>query len=403
MTNKPFFSLLLPTRDRPYLVDLVLFSLTKQHFINFEIIVSDNYINKSCFEVCEKYKTLLNFRYVHPEKPLSMADNFEYALSFAEGNHVITLEDKILFYPYALQELYNILSKKHYDIINFHFDIYIPSEESYNVGIWYPLYNIYPAETFNPLSFIKHRAKFVVDYYKQTTKLKIRNKLFCGCWSMELISRIKEHHATVFQNFCPDYTSMALGSIYARTLSYDMGRTLGFVMKSDKNSHGMQSLVISQKAKDFIKESDPEGIYLKYCPAQTCMFVQCNLIATDFNRIFSITNNDHRLQVNTKNLSLRILEELDRFTDLSIEDYEIIKNSLPKVSKLYVFYDKFYNYFYTKYHPFYVMLYLKINLLGRLGISKYSRLLKHRKFCKTYSRNQTDLEKILILADMKLS
>ena len=48
MSERPFISIIIPTRDRPKLVAQVLKFLQIQTFTNFEVIVSDNGLNDYC-------------------------------------------------------------------------------------------------------------------------------------------------------------------------------------------------------------------------------------------------------------------------------------------------------------------------------------------------------------------
>jgi len=75
MTKTPFVSVAVPTRDRPDVLRFCLKSLTLQTFGDFEVIVSDNYIEKSCKDVFDEFADARS-RYVRPPSPLSMHDNW---------------------------------------------------------------------------------------------------------------------------------------------------------------------------------------------------------------------------------------------------------------------------------------------------------------------------------------
>jgi glycosyltransferase involved in cell wall biosynthesis len=284
MDKKPFFSLLLPTRDRPHLVKMVLESLEKQHNADFEVIVSDNFINASCFDECEFYKEKLNLNYIRPGKPLSMAENYEYALSHARGDYLIALEDKIMLLPSALKELNRVIQKTNVEIISFYKDLYYGSTESLLEGQWKPLYFYYPECFYSPLKLLKDRINFPIKYLFQQPYLKVRSKVLIGCWSMKLVKRIQQNHK-VFQPVSPDYTSMVLGSIYAQTQGYDMGRALGLALVDHRYSNGATTTKQAKKATSFIQESDLNGENEKLSPFKDCYFIQCVSLATDFIKI----------------------------------------------------------------------------------------------------------------------
>jgi glycosyltransferase involved in cell wall biosynthesis len=113
-----FFSILIPTKNRSYLLDQALQILFASSFRNFEVIVSDDSDDESLsMAVCSKYKEAnidVEIEYVRPEKRISMIDNFNHALSFASGKYVMVLYDDDAIMPSSLEYLYDVLS--HYDI-----------------------------------------------------------------------------------------------------------------------------------------------------------------------------------------------------------------------------------------------------------------------------------------------
>ena len=78
------FSLVYPTRDRPHFIEMALIFLNNQNYDNFEIIISDNHSTPafSCKNIIKKYQSL-DIIYLRPNKSLSMAENWNFALSFA--------------------------------------------------------------------------------------------------------------------------------------------------------------------------------------------------------------------------------------------------------------------------------------------------------------------------------
>ena len=397
--TQPFFSILLPTRDRPHFLKLVLLSLTKQVYKNFEVIISDNYISDSCYNECEFFKEKLNIKYVHPTNPLSMADNYEYALSLASGDYIIALEDKTALLPFALLEIVKVIAKHDSEIINFLFDDYTPDNKNSEKGLWRLLYNIYPPKEFNALNFLKKRLKFPVIYEKQPINFKKRNKIVMGCWSVKLLNRIRLKHR-VFEPFILDYTSMALGSIYSMTQSYDFGRPLGLYIKSDKYSNGALMSAYAEVAKKVITESDYLEESKNYCPFKDCWFVQCVCIASDMIKVIEKCGKSKEVKVSLNSLALRAIEEIENFQDLSIEEKNYYKQSIPQPSKLFKIFDKIRGFIYVNCHPFIVSQYLKVNILGRLQIKRYKVLLKHRNFCKSYVPKVLTFEENLDMANL---
>ena len=90
--KNPFFSIVIPTRDRPQYLSYALQSLLLQSFTDFEVIVCDNYTENSSDRIFREYSDE-RFKYITPPSPLQMHDNWEYAFNFARGEYVTVLSN----------------------------------------------------------------------------------------------------------------------------------------------------------------------------------------------------------------------------------------------------------------------------------------------------------------------
>ena len=108
--NSPFFSVLLPTRNRSEIVGGAIESVLAQSFSDFEIILCDNDDSDTATrEMAGQY----NDRRIRYERTggVSMCENWDHALGQAKGRHVLVLEDKQRFVPNALEILHNHLDR----------------------------------------------------------------------------------------------------------------------------------------------------------------------------------------------------------------------------------------------------------------------------------------------------
>src|SRR5882724_7228847 len=143
MTNQadrqPFCSIVVPTRDRPEFLRYCLLSLRQQTFLDFEVIVSDNYVSTPAKDVFDEIADS-RFRYVTPENPLSMPDNWEFGVSLAAGKYVGVLIDKTVLIPSALQFAQDSVAEKPAQIVSWWNDGYNPFDEAsgYDKGSYVP-------------------------------------------------------------------------------------------------------------------------------------------------------------------------------------------------------------------------------------------------------------------------
>ena len=111
--KRPFFSIVIPTKARSHLVWMTIHSLLAQSFRDFEIIVSDNDSVLDCKKSVQAFSDE-RIRYYHTPKDLSMADNWQYGLSFARGEYVGFIQDKMYYYTDSLQIFYDQIQTHHF-------------------------------------------------------------------------------------------------------------------------------------------------------------------------------------------------------------------------------------------------------------------------------------------------
>ena len=92
MSNGPFFSVVMPTRNRADLLPVAIQSVLGQDFEDFELIVSNNSSADNTEEVVGSFSDK-RIRYVKTPTTLPIDDSFEFALSHALGKYTTFLPD----------------------------------------------------------------------------------------------------------------------------------------------------------------------------------------------------------------------------------------------------------------------------------------------------------------------
>jgi glycosyltransferase involved in cell wall biosynthesis len=107
--SEPFFSVLIPTKNRSEIVGDAVRSVLNQTFGDFEIILSDNDDSDSATrdKIVEIQDPRL--RYIRTSGKLPMHDNWENALVHARGRNVLVVEDKQRLVSNALEILHGLL------------------------------------------------------------------------------------------------------------------------------------------------------------------------------------------------------------------------------------------------------------------------------------------------------
>ena len=193
MNNRPFFSILIPTKNRSDIVQYAIKSVLSQSFTDFEIIVMDNDDSEKTGNVVKKFndKRIQYFR----SGGLNMSENWEFALNHASGRFITVLEDKQAYYPWALEKLHDVIIEVNTDVVVWEWDIYndqkVEASRKHHSG------NV---EIMS--------ADEILDMYTNevATAGRYMPRMLNSCASSEAIHKIKKHQNVerLFAEFSPD-------------------------------------------------------------------------------------------------------------------------------------------------------------------------------------------------------
>ncbi len=116
----PFFSIVLPTKNRSHIIGAALRCVFNQTFTDFEVIVVDNSDDDSTVQVVKGFDDA-RLRYIRTGG-LSMPDNWEAGVREARGEYLTILEDKQLLYARALATIYRAVEKERPLSVNWYVD-----------------------------------------------------------------------------------------------------------------------------------------------------------------------------------------------------------------------------------------------------------------------------------------
>ncbi|WP_449245240.1 glycosyltransferase family 2 protein, partial [Desulfobacca acetoxidans] len=116
MVKTPFFSVIIPTKNRSDLISNAIKSILNQSFNNYEIIITDNDDTESTYNVISKFSDP-KIKYFRTGN-LSMPDNWEYALQFVSGEYITVLTDRCVFKPRSLEIIYDEIINSNASVIS---------------------------------------------------------------------------------------------------------------------------------------------------------------------------------------------------------------------------------------------------------------------------------------------
>ncbi len=295
------FSIVIPTHNR---ADLL--AVAAKHAANvvhplFEIIICDNStsdeLRKLNLEAVSDYIDRDNFSIVCPPKPLSPPENFEFALDFVTGDHIVFLTDKMVILPHILSVAEETIRNTGAEIVNW-------ANAPYQIG---NLHNPSGpgvlientdfldgcAEHYDPIKALRFKASCLVPRGKQSTKDYVMGKIIFGCYSKNLIHRIRAKSGTVFGGATHDYSAMIQGLSLAKKCI--MLNTYGVLFISLPRDQSLGSLTAtdSQQALNYFETFSNTKEILASLLIPGIYSSQHNMVAHDYMKFLPMYENLH--------------------------------------------------------------------------------------------------------------
>ena len=321
----PFFSVIIPTKARPAMVDIALYSLHHQTFLDFEVIITDDYDDEvlSCKTIVEKYQDE-RFIYVHPpDNPvLGMCGNWEYGLQFASGEYIGFMQDKMYMYADSLQCLYTcIREEKIPDMLNWGWDfygLYQMDGKSFEGKLDRRLDTVNKWEKCDPKAAIEKKLDFPNGNFQDHGGIPGCGSLLGGVIRAEILHKIKDTYGSVFNFFNPDYGPPLLILSYVKTLVFFRDNLYVMIPLSD--SEGIVHSISYAAACKF-QELSPCGIErLQYGTVPHLRITNTNMISADYNYTMHMLGRSERC--NEENVFKGIIREAEWIRYDSQEDYQ---------------------------------------------------------------------------------
>lgn len=284
---QPFFSIVIPTKNRPKLVEAAIFSLSQQSFKNFEVIISD-YEPNACKNVFDKYADD-RFRYVSPspEFKYGMNGNWEFGLRFAQGRYICILEDKMYLYQNSLEIIYRyILEAEYPDTVNWHTDLYKFEDEQTDLkGCLRKRKKEKSWKEIDILQVIAEKIEFSSYMVYREVSAGI-GTIFSGMIKREVIENVKKRFGRYFDFYNPDYGS-AIPNLFFSQKSILLGAALTIALQSIEGN-GRVAGKYYTACGAFFEESLWGYERLKYSPAPFLRITYMSTIGADYNYALSV-------------------------------------------------------------------------------------------------------------------
>jgi hypothetical protein len=195
--TSPYFSVVIPTKNRPERLRDAVTGVLRQSFGDFEIVVCDNSDDELSPATADAAAQLddRRIRYVRASGRLSMPDNWEYALAKARGEFVGVLTDRSVYVPHALETAASEIEKTGAKGVGWFNDRFLEGE----------LRRRRTTLRRHRLTAETALSYFLNGHPKYTTK--IVPKLMTGMYARSVLDQIRDSVGRCCPPVAPDFTS----------------------------------------------------------------------------------------------------------------------------------------------------------------------------------------------------
>jgi len=278
--KNPFFSIVIPTKDRAHLLEDLLISILDQNVDDYEIIISDNSEDNLTQAMLLKYSDprIRNIR----RHGLTMADNWDQAIELCQGKFMLLFSDKMLLKKGSLKYLQQKIKDTQSDCITWTIDVCCDTEKAF-----------FPKNIDQDL--ILSTQDLLRDMSLGNYPSYIRSAFHCSsCVSVSILKKIRASHGRVSFQLNPDFTLSFHVSLLTNSI-YRLSKSLVILRQKDFETgygNGHSFYRKTQAAKNFMTSNDEwikKTKEIKEVPIQGNHFI-IDVILKDFYMVLKMHN-----------------------------------------------------------------------------------------------------------------
>ena len=110
----PYFSIIIPVYNRPEEVDELLESLSKQTYLDFEVLLIEDGSSLKCDLVAQKYSDSLTIRYYYKDNS-GRSETRNYGMEKAKGEYFVFFDSDCVIPPFYFEKIKKTLSDNYTD------------------------------------------------------------------------------------------------------------------------------------------------------------------------------------------------------------------------------------------------------------------------------------------------
>ncbi|NMM11430.1 MAG: glycosyltransferase family 2 protein [Polaromonas sp.] len=272
----PFFSIVIPTKGRPDLLQDAISSVLRQDFSDYELIVSDNFNDNRTRKVVELFKGNSSIRYFRTECELNMPLHWEFATKKTLGKYVLILTDRSVLKQHALTTIHKeLVDHPEVAICSWRWSLY---DAKNGIEFYKTIDQRLQEVEILPTSFVAR------DFVRKSTNYPYSlPRGLNSCYRADLAEHVREKHGALFLPISPDYSSAFLLLAYAPSIIH-INKSL-FISQGLAVSNGGNAM--ASNGDSYLNTLNLPDPY-KYVPIKR--FIVESGIFSDFLMVKEITN-----------------------------------------------------------------------------------------------------------------
>ena len=255
--NPPFFSVILPTRNRAEYLSSAIQTVLNQTFTDFELIVSNNCSSDATEEIILGFQDS-RIKYFKPHESLSLDEHFEFAAEKANGKYLTFLGDDDAYSQLYLESLAQIIVENKAEIAACRMGdyYYTATDEKYGLKVEADSMLTFPFDNRLSIFDAKDAIKNIYAHVGLTLNEEIKGfqspQLINTAYRREIFEQIKKRRGKLF----PDVLS---NDYFLAILSLNLTDKYYF-LDSPLSLHGFSpvsaSISVSKNSVENVSEKD---------------------------------------------------------------------------------------------------------------------------------------------------
>jgi hypothetical protein len=275
----PYFSVVVPTRNRPALVTNAVTSVLEQDFTDFELIISDNSDSAQAEETYERLRDVRKddrVRYLRPDCVLPMTGHWEWAVRQSRGSFTGILTDRSAYRLYTLKTVHSNCEQYRPEVISFLADSIFGEDFPFRIKLRRPA----------PGASLIKSSDMLFDFARCEFSKRVPRMLNSFCRT-DRLHQIVRQYGSIFTGISPDYSfCFRILDCVDEILSLD-ARLVMVGGESQSNGGAFRTNQMNAASRDFLVQMKAQSNWFAYGPLPGQISTITNAILREYEIVSS--------------------------------------------------------------------------------------------------------------------